>query len=92
MYITPEFAAEEILVYLRKSQSDDPLLTVEEVLQKHEAILDEWSEKNLGGKVPEGNKFREVVSGETIDERPEMKELLKEVQQNIPEAQLRGLD
>lgn len=80
MYITPEFAAEEILVYLRKSQSDDPLLTVEEVLQKHEAILDEWSEKNLGGKVPEGNKFREVVSGETIEDRPEMKKLLARIE------------
>ena len=41
------FKPEEILDYLRKSQSDDPLLTVEEVLQKHETILDEWDEKHL---------------------------------------------
>lgn len=68
---------EEILEYLRKSRSDDALLTVEEVLAKHETILDEWSERNVGGKVPEENKFREVVSGETIDDRPEMKRLLK---------------
>ena len=71
------FKPEEVLDYLRKSQSDDPLLTVEEVLQKHESILDEWAEKHLGGKVPEENKFREVVSGETIKERPEINKVLR---------------
>ena len=38
------FKPEEVLVYLRKSRSDDPTLSVEEVLEKHETILDEWSE------------------------------------------------
>ena len=71
------FTPEEILEYLRKSQSDDPLLTVEEVLAKHEQILDEWSEKHFGAKVPEENKFREVVSGETIKERPEINKVLR---------------
>lgn len=71
------FKPEEVLDYLRKSQSDDPLLTVEEVLQKHETILDEWAEKHLGAKVPEENKFREVVSGETIKERPEINKVLR---------------
>lgn len=71
------FKPEEILDYLRKSQSDDPLLTVEEVLAKHEAILDEWAEKHLGAKVPEENKFREVVSGETIKDRPEINKVLR---------------
>ena len=68
---------EETVDYLRKSQSDDPLLTVEEVLAKHESILDNWSEKNLGGKTPENNKFREVVSGETLKERPEIQKVLR---------------
>ena len=67
---------EEVIVYLRKSRSDDPLMAVEEVLAKHETILDEWAVKHLGDKVPEENKFREVVSGETIEDRPEMKKLL----------------
>lgn len=71
------FRLEEILEYLRKSQSDDPLLTVEEVLQKHETILDEWSERHFGAKVPEENKFREIVSGEKISERPEFNKLLR---------------
>lgn len=72
-----EFKPEEVIDYLRKSQSDDPLLTVEEVLAKHESILDEWAEKHLGGVVPEQNKFREVVSGETIKERPEINKVLR---------------
>lgn len=71
------FTPAEILEYLRKSQSDDPALTVEEVLEKHESILDAWSEKHLGAKVPEENKFREVVSGETLSERPEINKVLR---------------
>lgn len=80
MYRQIDFKPEDVLVYLRKSRSDDATLTVEEVLQKHETILDEWSEKNLGAKVPEENKFREVVSGETIDDRPEIKKLLSMIE------------
>jgi hypothetical protein len=72
-----DFEPEEILDYLRKSQSDDPLMTVEEVLEKHESILDEWDERNLSGKVPEANRFREIVSGETIKERPEINKVLR---------------
>ena len=82
MYHQPEinFRPQEVLVYLRKSRSDDPLLTVEEVLAKHETILDEWCERYLGGRVPEENKFREVVSGETIQDRPEMCALLRKIE------------
>lgn len=67
----------EILVYFRKSRTDDPTLSVEEVLAKHEIILDEWAERNLGAKIPEENKYREVVSGETIADRPEVQKVLK---------------
>lgn len=74
------FSPNEILVYLRKSRSDDPTLSVEDVLQKHETILDEWAEKNLGAIIPEENKYREIVSGETIDDRPEVQKLLKRVE------------
>lgn len=70
-------ASEETIDYLRKSQSDDPLLTVEEVLAKHEKILDDWSVKNLGSKTPEKQKFREIVSGETLKERPEIQKVLR---------------
>ncbi len=76
-YDYTQFKEDDILVYLRKSRADDPTLTVEEVLARHEAILDEWAEKYLGGKVPEENKYREVVSGETIADRPEIQKVLK---------------
>jgi hypothetical protein len=71
---------EEILEYLRKSRADDPLLSVEEILSRHEQILDEWAERNLGAKIPEENKYREVVSGETIADRPEVQEVLKKIE------------
>lgn len=80
MYRQIDFKPEEVLVYLRKSRSDDPALSVEEVLEKHETMLDEWAEKNLGARVPEENKFREVVSGETIADRPEIQKMLKRVE------------
>lgn len=70
------FTVNEIIIYLRKSRSDDPSLTVEEVLEKHEARLQEWAVANFGEKIPEQNILREVVSGETIDDRPEMLRLL----------------
>lgn len=82
MYHQPEidFSPEEVLLYLRKSRSDDPNLSVEEVLARHETILDEWCERYLGGRVPEENKYREVVSGETIADRPEMKDMLRRIE------------
>lgn len=76
----PEFTLDEVLVYLRKSQSDDPTLTVEEVLANHEKLLDEWTERFLGGKVPEKSKFREVVSGETMKERPGILQVLRMIE------------
>lgn len=82
MYIIPNFRGEEKVKYLRKSRQDDPLLSVAEVLERHEHMLDEWVERNQpeGGPIPEENTFREVVSGETIESRPQMLELLKRVE------------
>ena len=68
---------EEVLMYLRKSRADDPMLSVEEVLSKHETLLDEWVEKNLTAPIPEENRFKEVVSGESIADRPEFQKVLK---------------
>ena len=82
MWELPKLSPEEILYYLRKSQSDDPLLTVEETLAKHEQMLDEWMERNLPGlgPVPEQNRHREVVSGETIDSRPHFLQVLRRIE------------
>ncbi len=76
----PQFQSNEILTYLRKSRSDDPSLTVEEVLSKHETILQEWQQHNLTSSIPNENIYREVVSGETINSRPEFKKLLKRIE------------
>ena len=71
------FTPDEILLYLRKSRFDDPLQSVEEVLEKHEMMLDDLSERMFGGKVPQENRFREIVSGETIQSRPEVQRVLR---------------
>ena len=71
---------EELLEYLRKSRSDDPMMSVEEVLQKHETILDEWSTQQFGETIPEENKYREVVSGESIEDRIAFQMLLKKIE------------
>ena len=76
----PKFESDEILVYLRKSRADDPSMTVEEVLEKHEAIINKWIEENLDAPIPKDNWYREVVSGETLDGRPEMQKLLKRIE------------
>ena len=82
MYYQPEkdLSPEEILLYLRKSRTDDPTLDVEEILSRHEEILDEYAERTWGKKIPEVQKMREVVSGETIDSRPELLRILKMIE------------
>lgn len=71
---------EEVIIYLRKSRADDPLLSVEEVLSKHETRLDEWVDRNLTAPIPAENRFKEVVSGESIADRPEFQKVLKLVE------------
>lgn len=76
----PRFYNYEVLDYGRKSRTDDPLLSVEEVLDKHDKIIEEYAEKHLGGPIPEKNKFREVGSAESLDSRPEILRLLKTIE------------
>lgn len=64
------------IMYLRKSRQDDPRETVEEVLAKHETMLQEYAIKELGGPIPEENIYREVVSGESIEDRVEIQNVL----------------
>ena len=72
---------EEVLMYLRKSRADDPTLSVEEVLSKHEAVLDEWVERNLSAPIPPENRYKEIVSGgDSIADRPEFQRVLKAIE------------
>lgn len=70
----------ETLEYDRKSRFDDKSLTVEEVLERHGKILEDHATTYLDGPIPEENKYKEVGSSETIDDRPEMLRLLKAIE------------
>lgn len=82
MYKLPQLLSSQVLIYLRKSRTDDPNLTVTEVLSKHEQMLDDWVARNLpeAGAIPDENRYREVFSGETVESRPKMQELLRRIE------------
>ena len=67
-------------MYLRKSRADGENESVEEVLAKHYKILQDYATAKLGEPIPESRIYREVVSGETIQDRPEMLKLLDRIQ------------
>lgn len=71
---------EQYIIYLRKSRQDDPNETIEEVLAKHEAMLQDYAVREFGHKIPEENIYREVVSGESIESRDEMKKVLARIE------------
>ena len=79
-YDFKNISPDEIIMYLRKSRADDPLLSVEEVLSKHETLLDEWCDRNLNTRIPQENRFKEVVSGERIADRIEFQKILKMIE------------
>ena len=70
----------EYLMYLRKSRQDDPNETVEEVLSKHEWQLQDYAKKKIGYVIPNKDIYREVVSGETIESRTEIKKVFERME------------
>lgn len=72
--------AKHYLIYSRKSRADNPNESVEDVLAKHEADLQELAIKLFGEPIPEENIYRELVSGETISDRPEVQKVLSIVE------------
>lgn len=74
------FEPEMFLMYLRKSRQDDPNETIEEVLSKHETILQEYMEREYGFRIGEENIYREVCSGESIQDRIEIKKVLSRIE------------
>lgn len=76
----PVFYNYQTKEYGRKSRTDDPLLSVDETLEKHSKILEEYAIKHLGGPIPEENKYMEVGSGESLKDRPEITRLLKDIE------------
>lgn len=75
-----KFVNSNIIMYLRKSRADDPSETIEEVLSKHEARLQEFMQRKYGFKIPEENIYREVCSAESISEREKIKEVLLRIE------------
>ena len=78
--ISPELKFKIWIIYLRKSRQDDPNETVEEVLAKHETILQEWAMRELGHRISEEYIYREIVSGERISDRREMQKVLRAIE------------
>ena len=71
---------QKIIMYLRKSRSDAQFETVEEVLERHEKQLQDFCTRFFKAPLSEDCILREVVSGETIDDRPEMRKLLNMIE------------
>ena len=68
------------LMYLRKSRADNPDESVEEVLGKHEKLLQDYFLRELGRTIPEDCIYREVVSGESISERVKIQKVLSRIE------------
>ena len=83
----PSVSLSRVVAYLRKSRADGEE-SVEEVLTKHEKILQDYAVRTWGAPLPESRLFREVQSGETIAARPVMQKLLGMVQNREIDAVL----
>ena len=67
-------------IYLRKSRKDKDLEDSGiDTLERHEKILRDLAKKQ---ELPIGEFYKEVVSADSIDDRPEMQRLLKDVHNN----------
>jgi transcriptional regulator with XRE-family HTH domain len=78
-YELAKISVNEIIIYLRKSRAERNE-TVEQVLARHEKILQDFAIQTFGQKIPEENIYREVVSGETLDERVEIKKVFNRLE------------
>lgn len=70
---------QSVAVYLRKSRMDPDAETVEETLSRHEDTLKQFAEKS---ELNITHIYREVVSGDGLFTRPQMLELLKDIEDN----------
>lgn len=73
----------DLIAYFRKSRKDEELYkneATEETLARHIKTIQEWSINVFGAPIPEENIKKEVVSGETIEGRPIMQQVLKLVE------------
>ena len=73
----------EVAMYLRKSRFDDESETQEQVLARHERLLNDYCKRNnlIVKKI-----YSEVVSGENIENRPQVQLLLEDVANGLYEG------
>lgn len=81
--LTVDEILESLIIYLRKSRKDMDYYKnepIEKTLQRHEKELQEFIIRIFGKPIPEHNIYREVVSGDTIEDRPVMQEVLSVIE------------
>lgn len=90
-FITPyelaKISVNDIIIYLRKSRAERNE-TIEQVLSRHETLLQDFAIQTFGEKIPEENIYREVVSGETLDERVEIMKVFNRLEKETIKALL----
>lgn len=68
-----------LIIYLRKSRKDMDYFkdeSIEKTLQRHEKELQDFIISIFGKSIPEHNIYREVASGDTIEDRPVIQKVL----------------
>lgn len=72
-------------MYLRRSRADldAERMGAGETLARHHGMLQELSGHLLGRQIPDTAIYKEIVSGDTITERPEMRRLLSDVESGM---------
>lgn len=77
--LTVDEILEMLIIYLRKSRKDMDYFkdeSIEKTLQRHEKELQDFIISIFGKPIPEHNIYREVASGDTIEDRPVIQEVL----------------
>ena len=70
----------KVAIYIRKSREDD--FDKEDTLKRHERLLKEYCNK-YDLFYTEDAIYREIVSGDSISNRPQMQQLLEDVKNNL---------
>lgn len=76
---------EMLIIYLRKSRKDMDYFkdeSIEKTLQRHEKELQDFIISIFGKPIPEHNIYREVASGDTIEDRPVIQEVLSVIEED----------
>lgn len=75
-----EKIANDVIAYFRKSRKDEDEYRnedIEQTLARHIKTIQEWAINIFGAPIPEKNLKKEVVSGDTIADRPVIQEVLR---------------